>query len=89
MPQAQTTKGKGKGRKVGRNLEKCKRYRAAHTRERNKIGKILQSNGYDYAIIWSKSAGYIIPDRLVNKYFSVRNNKKGKQIHEPKLFPSV
>lgn len=37
--------GRGGSRKVGRNRDKCKLYRARKTRERNKLKRILQSNG--------------------------------------------
>ena len=50
------TKQGGAGtKKHGRDLAKCKKYRDHQTRERNKIKKILQSNGYDYALEWAKS----------------------------------
>jgi len=32
-------------RKYGRNKAKCERYRREHRRERNKLRRILQSNG--------------------------------------------
>ena len=32
-------------RKIGRNAEKCKRYRDHKTREKNKIKRVLQSCG--------------------------------------------
>lgn len=37
-------KGK-KNRKWDRNLTKCKRYRDMKTREKNKLKRVLQSNG--------------------------------------------
>ena len=51
-------------RKHGRDLAKCKRYRDHQTREKNKIKKILQSNGVDYAAEWAKKYGAIA---LLNK----------------------
>lgn len=36
---------RGGMRKHGRNTEKCKRYRNAKTRERNKLKRIVKSNG--------------------------------------------
>lgn len=49
----QSSKGKGKGRKLGRNKKKCTQYRAMHTREKNKIRRVLQSNGLAYAKEWA------------------------------------
>ena len=40
--QKQTGKGT---KKYGRNEKKCASYKAAHRREKNKLKKILQSNG--------------------------------------------
>lgn len=52
-------KGKGKGRKIGRNKNKCAQYRAMHTREKNKIKRVLQSNGVEYARIWAAKNGVV------------------------------
>ena len=46
-------------KKFGRNLAKCKKYRDHQTGERNKLKRVLQSNGYDYAMEWAKSNGVI------------------------------
>ncbi len=46
---------KGKSRKVGRNSEKCKRYRARSGREHNKLKRILQSSGADEARRWARA----------------------------------
>jgi len=35
----------GGAKKVGRNLEKCKRYRSRDARYKHKLARILQSNG--------------------------------------------
>ena len=48
MTQAKQAKSGG-ARKIGRNKEKCARYRAMHTREMNKVRRILRSNGWDAA----------------------------------------
>jgi hypothetical protein len=43
---AKQQKGKSGGmRKIGRNLEKCKMYRAMHKREMNKVRRVLRSSG--------------------------------------------
>ena len=39
---AQVTKGGSKGRKIGRNLVKCQRYRDLGIREENKRRKLLK-----------------------------------------------
>lgn len=38
-------KGSGGLRKIGRALEKCKKYRSMHTREMNKVKRVLKSSG--------------------------------------------
>ena len=48
MTQAKQAKSGG-ARKIGRNKEKCARYRAMHTREMNKVRRVLRSNGWDAA----------------------------------------
>ena len=54
------TKQGGAGtRKHGRDLAKCKKYRDHQTREKHKIKKILQSNGYEYAKEWAQKNGAI------------------------------
>jgi hypothetical protein len=35
---------KGGSRKIGRNTEKCKRYRALHTREKRALKNVLRSS---------------------------------------------
>lgn len=50
-----------KNRKYGRNLNKCKLYRASKTREKNKIKRILQSNGLRAAIEYGKKHGIHVP----------------------------
>lgn len=45
MVKTQTRTKHGGLRKIGRGIIKCARYRAMKTREKNKIKKILQSNG--------------------------------------------
>ena len=39
----------GGAKKIGRNKEKCARYKAMHTREMNKVRRVLRSNGWDAA----------------------------------------
>jgi len=46
---AEKQKKSGGGRKIGRNEEKCKKYRTSKNKERNKLKKILQSNGFQAA----------------------------------------
>ena len=52
-----TKQGGAGSKKFGRNMAKCKRYRDHQTREKNKIKKVLQSNGMEYAIEWAKKNG--------------------------------
>ncbi|MFQ6011539.1 MAG: hypothetical protein ACE5KG_05150 [Nitrososphaerales archaeon] len=40
MAKKKANRGGKKGRKIGRSKEKCQRYRAAGTREKNKIRKV-------------------------------------------------
>ena len=49
MPKAQAAKKRGGLRKYGRNKDKCALYRAMKTREKNKLRRILQSNGQEAA----------------------------------------
>lgn len=51
----------GGARKHGRNMEKCKRYRAAKTRERNKLRRVLRSNGRVAGIAYAKKDGVRLP----------------------------
>jgi hypothetical protein len=51
------SKGKGKGRKLGRNKTKCLQYRNLHKREKNKIKRVLQSNGITFAKTWASEHG--------------------------------
>ena len=50
-------KGGKKNRKYKRNEKKCVAYRNAHTRERNKLKRILQSNGYAAACEYARKNG--------------------------------
>jgi hypothetical protein len=55
MPkQANPTGGKG-SKKAGRSKAKCQRYHDHKMRERNKLKRILRSNGYAYALAWAKA----------------------------------
>lgn len=42
---AEKQKKSGGGRKLERNKDKCKSYRSSKTREKNKLKRILHSNG--------------------------------------------
>lgn len=48
MPKQQK-KGKSGNRKHGRDMLKCAQYSAGKRRERNKLKRIRQSNGFDAA----------------------------------------
>jgi hypothetical protein len=41
----ESQKKSGGNKKHGRNEDKCKKYRASKTREKNKLKRVLQSNG--------------------------------------------
>ena len=43
---AEKQKKSGGAKKIGRNEEKCKKYRSSKNREKNKLKRILQSNGF-------------------------------------------
>ena len=60
---AHKQKGGGGTRKYGRNIEKCKAYRGRNIRERNKIKRILQSNGYQAAVEYGKRYGVSVPQK--------------------------
>jgi len=54
------TKQGGAGtKKHGRDKAKCQKYRDHQTAERNKLKRVLQSNGYTYAQEWAKKNGVI------------------------------
>jgi hypothetical protein len=55
MAKQQSQKKSGGSKKIGRNADKCKKYFAFHTREKNKIKRVLQSNGRAYAETWAKA----------------------------------
>lgn len=55
-------------RKVGRAVEKCKRYRAAHTRERNKAKRILQSNGLKACQEYCRLHSILMPRKSTGIY---------------------
>jgi hypothetical protein len=57
MPKAQTHKKSGGARKYGRNSVKCQRYRDRKSRERNKLRRILKSNGLKSAQHYAKIHG--------------------------------
>lgn len=49
--------GKGKSRKLGRDKVKCAAYRASKVREKNKIKRVLASNGYKSAVKYAREKG--------------------------------
>ncbi len=55
MP-TQSKKGGG-ARKIGRNKDKCLKYRTFHTREKNKLKRIRRSNGYEAGLAYAKECG--------------------------------
>lgn len=70
-------KGSGGLRKVGRNLEKCKRYRNMHTREMNKVRRVFRSSGRKAAEKYANENG-------VSTYLSnlIRNRLLKEKSHE-------
>lgn len=56
-----TSKGGQKNRKYGRNKIKCARYRTHKIREKNKIKRILKSNGVEFAKKWARENNVRIP----------------------------
>jgi len=52
MPEQKQQKGGGL-KKIGRNKSKCSRYAAMHIREKNKLRRVLRSNGYGEAVTWA------------------------------------
>jgi hypothetical protein len=61
---AEISRGGKKGRKIGRNIVKCAAYKLKHVRERNKLKRIVRSNGLEFAQDWAGSRGVL---GLVNK----------------------
>lgn len=55
----QQSKGKAKGRKIGRDKQKCQSYRGRTTRAMNKIVRIARSNGYQHALEYAAPFGLI------------------------------
>ncbi|MBT7009103.1 hypothetical protein HN960_01540 [Candidatus Peregrinibacteria bacterium] len=53
MPQKQKSSSGG-NKKHGRNKDKCTRYRNMHTREKNKVRRVLRSSGLEEAKRWAK-----------------------------------
>jgi len=60
------TKG-GKGRKIGRNKDKCNRYKVGRRRERNKIARVLRSSGIEEAKRYSVKYGVALPKQAQGK----------------------
>ena len=58
---ANSTGGAG-SKKHGRDKAKCLAYRQHNQREKNKIKRIIKSNGLDYATEWAKkySVGFLL-----------------------------
>ena len=63
MARQQATTKHGGQRKYGRNKEKCTAYKNAHTRERNKAKKVLQSSGTKACEKYCKLTGVKLPAR--------------------------
>lgn len=53
MPKQQQ-KSSGGAKKYGRNVTKCEHYKAMKTREKNKLKRVLQSNGKEAAQAYAK-----------------------------------
>jgi hypothetical protein len=53
----ESTKSGKKNRKLGRDAKKCGEYRTMHRRERNKLKKIVRSNGLEFAKAWALERG--------------------------------
>ena len=60
MP-AQSGRKSGGARKYGRNKVKCQKYRDHNRRAKNKIKRVLQSCGYEYAVVWARENGVSVP----------------------------
>ena len=45
--------------KAGRNKVKCERYLHERRREKNKLPRVLQSNGARFARVWAKANGMV------------------------------
>jgi len=60
MTKSQQAGGK-KNRKLGRDGAKCKQYRDSHTREKNKVKRILKSNGEEAAKKYANENGIKLP----------------------------
>jgi hypothetical protein len=50
-------KGHGGERKHGRNKVKCERYRMLKVREKNKVKRVLRSEGMEAALAYGKKYG--------------------------------
>jgi len=67
MPPQESSAGKG-CRKAGRAKLKCARYTSNHIREKNKLRRIMQSNGAAAAVSYAGKNGIITYyNHLVNK----------------------
>lgn len=64
--------GKKGSRKIGRSKDKCAKYAAMHTREKNKVRRVLKSNGRAEAEKWAIAHNVI-------GYLSTIINRKEKQ----------
>lgn len=63
-----------KGKKIGRGTNKAQRYKAGLTREKNKLKRVMQSNGYEAAVTYAKEHGLRTPIKPVIK----ENTKRTK-----------
>ena len=71
MPKQSPNKKSGGMRKYGRNKTKCTAYKNAHTRERNKAKRVLQSNGKKACEAYCKK--HVI--KLPSRYFIERKKQ--------------
>ena len=55
----------GGARKIGNQLEKCKRYRDAKRREKNKVKRVLRSSGYAAALAYAKLHSITVPRQVM------------------------
>lgn len=73
----------GKGRKVGQQKEKCAAYKNAKTSERNKVKRILQSNGVSAATKYAeKNQVHATLNTLLHYRNNSRHGEHGRKLSE-------
>lgn len=73
-PKTSAAKGGKKSKKMGRNTEKCKRYRLNSEREKHKIIKIAKSSGVKRALEYAVEKGILaFAQRRLANYKVVKN----------------